>query len=218
MALITHKIIGGNLHMFNYKAFTLLLLLFFSTTSYSVEITPLFAIRGGGDFVDTQTDKDHTVVSSEAFGVIVGFPYEKGKRLEVYYSHQSSDIRSVNVNLPSKTGKIDIPITIDYLHIGGTTPIDKTDDLTTFVSGGLGFTYLSPDLNGLQSDLRASLSLGIGLKWSLSKNIALRLETRALATLYNSNAVLFCDGGCSLAVNGSLFVQAEIFAGLAVKF
>jgi len=204
--------------MFNCKTLVLLPLLFFSTASYSVEITPLFAVRGGGDFVDTQTNKDHTVVSSEAFGVIVSFPYEKGKTLEVYFSHQSSDINSVDVNLPSTTGKVDIPITIDYLHIGGTTPIDKTDNLATFVSGGLGFTYLSPGLSGLQSDLRASLSLGIGLKLPLSKNIALRLEARALATLYNSNAVLFCDGSCSLAVNGSLFVQAEIFAGLAIKF
>ena len=30
-------------------------------------------------------------------------------------------------------------------------------------------------------------------------------------------SLLFCDGGCSLAVNGSLFVHAEIFAGLTIK-
>jgi len=193
-------------------------LLFFCSSSYSVEITPLLGLRGGGDFFDTETNRNHTVESSDSFGVIVGFPYERGKMIEVYYSHQSSDINSVDVNLPSTTGNADIPLVIDYLHIGGTTPINKDDDLNTFVSGGLGFTYLSPDLNGLQSDLRASFSIGVGLKWPVTENVALRLETRALATLYNSNSALFCNGGCSLAVNGSLFVQAEIFAGVAVRF
>ncbi|MCK4675295.1 MAG: hypothetical protein KAT61_05230, partial [Gammaproteobacteria bacterium] len=70
----------------------------------------------------------------------------------------------------------------------------------------------------LQSDLRASFSIGIGLKWPVTKNIALRLETRGLATLFNSNAALFCNGGCSLSVNGSLFIQTEVFSGLAVRF
>lgn len=198
--------------------FSLLTLLLFSSSSYSVEITPLLGLRGGGDFVDTNTNKNHTVEGSGSFGVIVGFPYLKGKTIEVYYSHQSSDVNSVDVNLPSANGKVDIPLAINYLHIGGTTPISEDDTLNTFVSGGLGFTYLSPDLDGLQSDLRASFSIGVGLKWPVTDNIALRLETRALATLYNSNSALFCNGGCSLAVNGSLFVQAEIFAGVAIRF
>ncbi len=193
-------------------------LLLSSSISYSVEITPLLGLRGGGDFVDTETNKDHTVEGSDSFGFIIGFPYEKGKTIEVYYSHQSSDINSVDVNLSSTTGTTDIALTIDYLHIGGTTPISEDDDLNTFVSGGLGFTYLSPDLDGLQSDLRASFSIGVGLKYPVSDNISLRLETRALATLYNSNSALFCNGGCSLSVNGSIFLQAEIFAGLAIRF
>lgn len=204
--------------MLNLKILTLIPLLFFSTASYSIEITPLSAFRGGGDFIDTQTNKNHTIKNSEAFGIIVGFPSEAGKMMEIYYSHQSSTLNSVDVNLPSTTGEVDIPITIDYLHIGGTTTINITNDLTTFVSGGLGFTYLSPSLNGLQSDLRASLSLGIGLKWPISEVIALRLESRALGTFYNSNAALFCDGGCSLAINGSVFLQVDVFAGLVIRF
>jgi len=114
--------------------------------------------------VDTETNKDHTVEGSDSFGFIIGFPYEKGKTIEVYYRLQSSDINSVNVNLSSTKGITNIALTINYLHIGGTTPISENDDLNTFVSGGLGFTYLSPDLNGLQSDLRASFSIGVGLK------------------------------------------------------
>lgn len=189
-----------------------------SAGSYAVEVTPLYGYRGGGEFIDNDTQQKHTVQSSEMYGFIIGFPYERGKDWEIYYSHQSSDIRSVNLTQPATTSTADIPLTIDYLHIGGTAPISEENKLKTFVSGGVGFTYLSPDFSGFQSDLRASLSIGIGLKYFLSENIAVRLEARGLGTLFNSNAALFCNGGCSLSVNGSLFTQIEAFAGLAFRF
>ncbi len=197
---------------------SLITLLFFSSNSYAVELTPLLGYRGGGEFIDTDSEKHHTIVSSETYGFIIGLPDKNGKQIEIYYSHQSSDLNSVNVEIPAVTGTTDIPLSIDYLHFGGTTPIYDEENLKTFLSGGLGFTYLSPDITGLQSDLRASFSIGIGLKWPVTKNIALRLETRGLATLFNSNAALFCNGGCSLSVNGSLFIQTEVFSGLAVRF
>jgi len=110
-----------------------LLLFLFSSSSFAVEITPLLGLRGGGDFVDTNTEKNHTVESSESFGLIASFPYVRGKKIEIYYSHQSSNINSVDVNLSSTTGNVNIPLVIDYLHIGGTTPISEvmTRDCTT---------------------------------------------------------------------------------------
>ena len=193
-------------------------LLLFSANSYPVEITPILGYRGGGEFVDTTTNEKHTVVSSDIYGLIVSWPYEHGKTYELYYSHQSSDLNSINLST-SSTDTVNIPLTIDYLHIGGTAPISRDGgDLKTFVSGGLGFTYMSPDLTGLESDLRASFSLGVGLKYPLAKNIAFRLETRGLGTLFNSNSSIFCSGGCTLKVNGSVFFQAEVFAGIAIGF
>jgi hypothetical protein len=192
--------------------------LFISTTISAVEVTPLLGYRSGGEFIDIDTNQKHTVDGSEVYGLILGWPVEKGENFEVYYSHQSSKLRSVSVTIPTVNNTTDIPLTIDYLHFGGTAPIADEGNINTFVSGGLGFAYLSPDLTGLQSDLRASFSLGIGMKMPISENIAFRLETRALATLFNSNSALFCNGGCSLTVNGSLFWQTEVFAGLAIKF
>ena len=193
-------------------------LLFFSASSYSVEITPILGFRGGGEFVDTQNDKKHTLETAETYGLILSFPYERGKTVEVYYSHQSTQLNSLTLTTPVPTSTGSIPITIDYLHLGGTTPISEEKDMQTFVSGGLGFTYLSPDFPDSQSDLRASMSLGLGLRWEMTKRIALRLETRALATLYNNNSAIFCNGGCTLKVNGNFFLQGEVFAGLGFSF
>ncbi|NOQ89801.1 MAG: hypothetical protein GQ549_02530, partial [Gammaproteobacteria bacterium] len=145
-----------------------IMLLIISTNSHAIEITPLLGYRGGGEFIDTDTGRNHTIVASDMYGLIIGFPYEYGKNIEVYYSHQSSKINSVDIDLPSTTNNLDIPLTMDYLHIGGTAPISEQKTFKTFVSGGIGFTYLSPDLSGLQSDLRASFSIGVGLKWPIS--------------------------------------------------
>jgi len=193
-------------------------LLFFSTSSYSVEIIPLFGVRGGGEFIDQATDKKHTLESSEIVGLILSFPYEFGKTIEVYYSHQSTQLNSITISEPAPNDSVDIPITINYLHFGGTAPIVADEKLQTFVSGGLGFTYLSPDYTGAQSDLRASFSIGLGLRWPITERIALRLETRGLATLYNNNSAIFCNGGCAISVNGNLFLQGEVFAGLGFTF
>ena len=193
-------------------------LLFFSTSSYSVEIIPLLGFRGGGEFIDEVTDKKHTLESSEIYGLILSFPYEHGKTIEIYYSHQSTQLNSISISEPAPNDTVNIPITIDYLHFGGTAPIAADKNLQTFVTGGLGFTYLSPDYTGAQSDLRASFSIGLGLRWPITDLISLRLETRGLATLYNNNSAIFCSGGCALSVNGNLFLQGEVFAGLGFKF
>jgi opacity protein-like surface antigen len=205
-----------NMKIINTLVFVSLLSL--STSSYSVEIIPLFGFRGGGEFVDEATNKKHTLESSQIAGLILSFPYEHGKTFEIYYSHQSTHLNSITISEPAPDNTVNIPLTIDYLHFGGTAPISADKNLTTFVTGGLGFTYLSPDFTGAQSDLRASLSIGVGLKWPITDHIALRLETRGLATLYNNNSAIFCSGGCAISVNGNLFLQGEVFAGLGFTF
>jgi len=193
-------------------------LLFFSANSHSVEIIPLFGLRGGGEFIDVQTNKNRTLESSDVYGLILSFPYQRGKNFEIYYSHQSTQLNSLTLTAPAPASVVSIPITIDYLHFGGTTPISEDKNLQTFVSGGLGFTYLSPDFADAQSDLRASLSIGLGLRWPVTERIALRLEARGLATLYNNNSAIFCNGGCTIKVNGNFFMQGEVFAGLGFSF
>ncbi len=193
-------------------------LLFFSSSSQAVEVIPLFGLRGGGEFIDVQTNEKRTLESVDIYGLILSFPYERGKTIEVYYSHQSTQLNSLTLTTPSPASIVNIPVTIDYLHFGGTAPISEDKNLQTFASGGLGFTYLSPDFPDTQSDLRASLSIGFGLKWPMTERIALRLEARGLATLYNNNSAIFCNGGCTIKINGNFFLQGEVFAGLGFTF
>ena len=191
-----------------------------STQASAVEITPLYGYRAGGEFIDNLTGQKHTIDSSDIFGLIVSFPYDYKRDFEIYYSHQSSELTSISVDTGTTTTSTTIPLTVDYLHFGGTAPVseNKNNGMTTFVTGGLGFTYLSPDYTDTQSDLRASFSIGFGMKWPLTENIALRLETRGFATLFNNNSTILCNGGCSVSINGNFFMQGEVFAGVGFKF
>lgn len=194
-------------------------LLAFSAPLNAAEITPLVGIRGGGEVIDDTTGTKHSIRTSNLVGFILSKPYDYGKTLEIYYSHQSSELSSINLpSTPSPAVTSTVPLSIDYLHFGGTAPISDEKELKTFVSGGLGFTYLSPDISGLDAELRASLSIGIGLRWPLTEHVALRFETRGLATLFNNNSSIFCSGGCTLKINGNFFTQYEALAGIAFSF
>jgi hypothetical protein len=191
---------------------------------YSFEITPIYGYRNGGS-VDDENDVNnqnnstkHNINDTEMYGVIISLPYERGKTLELYYSHQSTHVDSINITEGSTTRTDKIPFTIDYLHIGGTAPISEDEKLQTFVTGGLGFAYLNPKYKNTNSELRPSLSIGIGLKWPLTDYLAFRLETRGLGTFFNNNSTLFCNGGCSLSASGNAFFQIEVFSGMAFKF
>lgn len=186
----------------------------------ALELTPLLGFRGGGEFIDTVENKRHITSSSDTFGLIIGSaPYDRGKRFEVYFSHQSTEVSSIKIQTGAAPASVvDVPLKISYLHFGGTTPITDEKKMQTFVSGGLGFTYLSPDFSGLESDLLGSLSLGLGLRMPMTESVSLRLETRLLATLANNNSSILCSGGCTIRVNGSAFYQGEVFAAVAFRF
>lgn len=203
----------------NIRHFAAALLLLASNALHALEVTPLLGYRGGGEVVEQNTGVKHSAVSTPSYGFIIGSePYDQGKRLELYYSHQSTDIRSINVSTNAANNDVDLPLTINYLHFGGTAPITDLDELRTFVSGGIGFTYLSPDINGLDSELRASISLGAGLHYPVTERIGLRLEARWLGTLFNNNSSIFCSGGCALTINGNFFSQYEALAGVSFSF
>lgn len=196
-------------------------LLLYPLHTAALELTPFAGYRGGGEVIDASTDTRHRLDSSSLAGLLVSAPYERGKTLELYYSRQHTAVRSVMISptpAPYAPSPQALALTIDYLHLGGAVPIEKGKHLQTFVSGGLGFTRLKPGVSGLDTELRASLSVGLGLRLPVGEHLALRLESRVLATLFQNNASLFCNGGCTLKVNGNFFYQGEVFAGLAIRF
>jgi hypothetical protein len=83
--------------------------------------------------------------------------------------------------------------------------------------GGLGATVFDPD-GGYDTELRASLNLGIGYQVPLGEKFAVRFEARGYATLVNSSGGLFCSGGCVISIEGDVVTQGEAMLGLSYRY
>lgn len=179
------------------------------------ELSPYLGYRGGGTFEDANTAADLDVDESGAAGVMFSRALDPGRRLELWYSHQSTGIE----NSAPVTGNPLFDMDVHYLHLGGTVAADETADIHPFVSGGIGVTHFSPDRSGLDSDTRLSMSLGVGGRVYLSSNMGLRLDARWIGTLMDNDSSLFCDdGSCAVRVDGDLLSQWEVAAGVFFRF
>jgi catechol 2,3-dioxygenase-like lactoylglutathione lyase family enzyme len=133
---------------------------------------------------------------------------------QLWYSRQGSAVRS-----PS--GNVDVDV--EYLHVGGTAPVNDEGRVHSYVAGGIGATRFVPAGAGLDDAVEFSASLGIGLKMPLSDRVALRVEARGYLTVLDADTSIFCkveygEGGCAFVTTGSTLFQAELTAAIAFGF
>jgi hypothetical protein len=178
-------------------------------------VTLFGGARGGGDFVDQNAgDAAVRLDSSAAASLSFDWIMADGRQAQIFYSLQRTA-------LPGSTASrtAEVPVNISYLHIGGHAFIEGTPTTSgSYLVGGLGATHLSPGLDGLSAEVRASMNLGFGYQWVLSKQVSLRGELRGYLTLVNSSGGFFCSGGCVVAIKGDAMTQFEGMLGLSYRF
>jgi len=197
-----------------FRIYFSLLLALFSTTSTALDLTLLYGHQDGGWLNHIDTDSRLKLVQSSTSGFILGRPLSANQDLELFYSKQQSELKEGNITVPPEDL---ITIDIHYLHLGGTVFLETYQGIQGFLSGGLGMTRFSPSLSGAPAENRPSMSFGVGARWMPVKGVGLRLESRFYGTLFNSNTLIFCSGGCQLSVSGDLLTQYAIFAGVVVR-
>ena len=171
--------------------------------------------RGSGSFDDTVTQTSIRLRDTASFAVAVDLTYDPSRQYEFFASHQST---SVAVTPVGGTSTEKLPLKITYLHIGGTNYFDGPAGIGPFVAGGLGLTRLAPGLQGLETEIKPSLSLALGYAVPLGAAVSLRMEGRAYWTLINSSGGLFCSGGCTIAIKGDTLSQIELLIGISARF
>ena len=179
-------------------------------------VTIYGVVRSGGDFTDQNAnDASVNLKSGAAAALSYDWVLDDGRQAQLFYSFQRSALPGSVANRTS-----DISVDVQYLHIGGRVFFDSTA-LTSgsYLVGGLGITYFSPSLDGLSSELRPSMNVGLGHQWLLSRQLALRTEVRGYLTLVNSNGGFFCSGGaCVVKIRGDTLLQVEGLVGLSYTF
>jgi len=169
--------------------------------------------RGGGSFEQSAAPNAQVdLQSSAAFSASLDWGLDAGRQVQVFASYQSTDIAPYGNAAPA------VPLTVSYLHLGGTNFFEGTIGRGAYLVGGLGITRLAPGLSGLSAEFRPSMNLGLGYQLPLAPSLALRFELRGYLTLVNTNTNLFCSGGCVVALRGDALTQAEAMVGLSYGF
>jgi len=171
--------------------------------------------RAGGEFID-QNAGDAAIKLDSGGAASLSFDWilSDGRQAQAFYSFQRSALPGSALGRTS-----DVAVNISYLHAGGRVFFEGTQSTNGgYLVGGLGVTHLSPGLDGLSSEIRPSMNIGLGYQWMLSKQVALRSELRGYLTLVNSDGGFFCSGGCVVSIRGDTMTQVEGLLGLSFGF
>jgi hypothetical protein len=193
--------------------FTGLVLLCTQPCSAQKGMTVYGGYRSGGSFQEnTSPYASLDLKGGGAASLSFDWAIDGSRQGQVFASRQSSEIPSSGSATPA------VPLTMSYLHLGGTNFFDGGVGRGPYVVGGLGITVLSPGLAGLSTEIRPSMNLGLGYQLPLAQTVALRLEVRGYITAVNGSANLFCSGGCVVSYRADALTQAEALLGLSFGF
>jgi len=179
------------------------------------QVVPSAGMRLGGSFEDADTGASRQLGDAASFGVALEWRVgDENRWWQAWYSRQGSEVKTSD-------GPFDVDV--EYLHVGGTAPINDEGRVQSYVSGGIGATRFSPSGAGFQDATKFSASLGIGLNMPISQRVAFRVEARGYLTVMDSDTAIFCrsdfgSGACAIVASGSTLFQAEFNAGVAFGF
>jgi hypothetical protein len=200
----------------------ILLLVPVAARGQTVEITPFVGYRMGGGFLATlDADPpdlvDADVEEAAAFGAHVGFRVSRDGELEVLYTRQPTRL----VTSSFLTGVRLFDLAVETWQAGGNYLFAEEDSrVRPYIGMGLGVTRLLPEPDGLRDETRFCASFAAGAKVWLGAHVGLRVEARGLFTVLESDRETFCDSGegCVVRSSGSEMSQAEVHAGLVLRF
>lgn len=181
------------------------------------EVAPFYGYQVGGSFTQEATSQNLSLNDHGAFALALDLPVDSSSRYELFYDRQSTQITG-------GTGFSPIDVTAEYLHIGGSVPLDNSSPrVQPYLAGGLGVTRLTPEHEVGNDDTFFSMSLALGMRAPVSPHFSVRLEGRAFLTFISTSSAIFCHSGeaggaCQVYGTGSTFFQFAFLAGMAYTF
>jgi opacity protein-like surface antigen len=203
-----------------------LLILFFTSPALATDITLLAGYQFNSDFeiasasdlpagtlpASAQPGDDVELDEGAAFGLAVDFVYQQDptKRMGFYISQQQTEFES-NAGLTNS----DVDVTQVHFTAMSYYPKGKWEP---FVLAGLGVGHFSHDDSTLDDETKFSAQIGAGTNYRLSENLLLRADIRWLGTFFDSDGEALCSGGCTVAINSTVYNQVQANLGLSYRF
>ena len=206
------------------------LILLFSAASASAqfardkwEVTPFVGYETSGSYpLNPQTSgvtvNDLRVDGATSFGTFIDYSLTPNAQAEFMWDRNLTSY-SAQI-LPGEPFFKAYDSTIDQYQFGLLYMLFGDDRrLRPYVTGGLGFTHeFNSGGNPTRTDF--SYSLGGGVKYELSRHLALRGDARYMPTYANSSLATYCDPffGCYTAKVSNYQHRGNFVAGIVFKF
>jgi hypothetical protein len=161
------------------------------------------------------TEETLSLKETPSFTIVYDRTYRRRPytQLEIYLSRQRT---SLTPDEPfADMGDFDLDIY--YAHAGGLYLFEE-QGAVPFLAGTVGITHMRPTDDDFDPETRFSLRIGAGVKLPLAKHLGLRLEASGLFTFFNTDATIFCSGGCVARIDGNAFSQVDLGLGLTFAF
>lgn len=172
--------------------------------------------RTGGSLEDQTTGDERDVDEGASFALALELRYRPGddRFYQLWYARQASEVSDALASYD---------VDLEYLHLGGTIPIGDRERAQPYFAAGLGGTRFSSSEPGAKDKTRFSGSLAFGVAVPLGERAAFRFEARGYVTAVDTDSAIFCrsdngTGFCRIVASGSAVVQAEVLAGVAIRF
>ena len=190
-------------------------LLVASTTGLRAQVfeaSPFFGYRFGGS-AQTSNGQHSDLDAARSYGLALDYsgPQPSDIKLELFWSRQDSGLDLNGVN-----GLSHMDMSVDEFMIGGVYE-HGNGRLRETVTGLVGATLFTPEFG--DQDARFAFGIGLGVKYFLLKNLALRADLRAYGTVVESEGVFISSGGVTVAYfTGNIIWQGEVSGGLTLAF
>lgn len=160
------------------------------------------------------TEGGYAELSSELTEAIaIGWKYDRTSEGELLFSNSKQSLSLKNVD------DAGMDVYVQYLHFGGKILFKDNSAFSTSIGLGIGATAFNPSGSQYSTEYVFSGNLTGGMRYQLNEKFALRGDLRVYGSLLNSESNLFCGNNqCLLTVDGEVYVQTELMAGIEYKF
>jgi opacity protein-like surface antigen len=158
------------------------------------------------------------VNDAAAFGTFLDYSFTENSQLEFMWNRNNTSYSAHNVLTDSYFDAYHSDI--DQYQFGGLYMFRNSEvRLRPYVAGSVGFTHDS-NSNGTPNRTEFSFSLGGGVKYALSRHLALRGDIRYLPTYGSSSNAVYCDPffGCYNTKVSHYLNRANFVGGIVFKF
>ncbi|WP_096085135.1 outer membrane beta-barrel protein [Agaribacterium haliotis] len=179
------------------------------------------SVAGGPSYASNPSKDDNGEMELDSGTALqlVAHKFQKGNRdgARLYYEFLYAQ-NSIDVDVEAGSDSYDSSIAAKHFQIGGTYEwAENPKVFDPYFAMTIGGSHYSPDSSDSETYLSGSLALGTRF-WVMDQ-LAIRLDARVFGTVIDSSTTIFCqNNSCFIGIDGSLWLQQQLTAGVTWAF